>query len=293
VSLVTILLASFNGAEFLRQQLESIALQTHNDWRLIVSDDGSSDATRDIVESFGKTRPNPLQVQLIEGPKLGESSANFLHLLRHIPEEDTMVAFCDQDDVWLPNKLEQAVAKLMTAKRGQPALYGSRTKIADQNLTETGLSPLFQGPFEFRNALVQSFAGGNTMLMTPSAAKIAKVAAQSVEKVVTHDWFMYQLINRQHAGNIIGSNAGALAKLRRIVGLFSGRYRRWNQINLAALSACSNALSPSTAALCEDMQTLRQLRGLRAIKKLNEMKLFRHTYSGQLALYVGAFWGKL
>ena len=76
---VTILLASYRGARFIGAQLDSIAAQTHRDWQLIVSDDGSDDGTPEIVAKFAASRP-AAQVQLVEGPGRG-ATQNFLHLL--------------------------------------------------------------------------------------------------------------------------------------------------------------------------------------------------------------------
>ncbi len=92
---VTILLASYRGASFIEAQLDSIAAQTHRNWRLIVSDDGSDDETRDIAADFAARRPAG-QVRIIDGPRRG-ATQNFLHLLS--AATDGMIAFCDQDDV--------------------------------------------------------------------------------------------------------------------------------------------------------------------------------------------------
>lgn len=306
---VTILLASHNGAAFLRHQLLSIANQSHTNWRLVVSDDGSDDETKEIVQDFAASCETPDQVSLIDGPQTGESSANFLKLVAECYREGDYIAFCDQDDVWFNNKLERALELIEKERNDTPILYGSRTSIVDENLNEIGVSPLFSGPFCFENALVQSYAGGNTMLMSPQAAQIAWQAAKRAPKLVTHDWFFYQLISgaggtiiydseptlyyRQHDRNIIGSNMGLLSKFRRIAGLFSGKYKTWNQINCDALFQCGDLLTPKNAACLKEFGTLRTMSGHKALKKLKELALFRQTKSGNVALILGIVIGRI
>lgn len=145
---VTILLASFQGAAFLGQQLRSIADQTHRNWSLILSDDGSTDGTQDIAARFAASRPAG-QVRVIDGPSAG-ATQNFLHLLQTAPEG--AIAFCDQDDVWFPDKLARAVDALRP--HDGPAHYAARTVICDETLKPLTGSRHFRRPFGFRNALI-------------------------------------------------------------------------------------------------------------------------------------------
>ena len=233
---VTILLASFNGARFIAAQLDSIACQSHKNWRLIVSDDGSCDATCEIVRRFQKRFPVG-QVQLVEGPKCGIAAENFLSLLRRAPEG--YVAFCDQDDVWFKERLARGMRALHRLGPEALGLYGSRTLVTDANLAPLGRSPLLRRPKMFENALVQNFAGGNTMLATPAAGRLLSELAQHTGEVVAHDWWTYMVISacggtvlydpeptiyyRQHGGNLVGANLGVWGHLRRFRRLLAGR----------------------------------------------------------------------
>lgn len=103
---VSIAMASFNGERFIRDQLDSLAAQTLLPYELIVTDDGSSDRTLEIIEVFAVTAPFPVFI-FRNSRRLGYG-ANFLSAVRYCRGE--LVAFCDQDDVWMPEKIERCVA---------------------------------------------------------------------------------------------------------------------------------------------------------------------------------------
>src|SRR5829696_7008565 len=93
-----ILLATFNGARFLPEQLASIEAQTHGGWRLIVRDDGSDDGTRSIIEAFAERHGERVRFLRDGRSQLG-ACGNFAALLE--ASDAPYFMFCDQDDVWL------------------------------------------------------------------------------------------------------------------------------------------------------------------------------------------------
>ena len=100
--MVTILLATYNGEDYLKAQLESIASQTYGNWRLITGDDGSCDGTLNILREFKKRYPD--QVKIIKNePATGSAKNNFINLLRN--SHGPYFMFCDQDDVWKRDKI--------------------------------------------------------------------------------------------------------------------------------------------------------------------------------------------
>ena len=119
---VAVAMATFNGSRFLLEQLESLATQTRLPDLLLVSDDGSTDDTRDIVLRFAETAP--FAVHMLDGPCTGYG-ANFASLLERMPGHVDVVALSDQDDIWLPGKIRAAVDALAQIPKG-PALYGGR-----------------------------------------------------------------------------------------------------------------------------------------------------------------------
>lgn len=98
---VSVVMATFNGEAWLGAQLESIAAQTRLPERLIISDDGSSDGTREIARRFAQHAP--FEVLVLDGPGAG-ADENFWHAVAHASTD--VIAWCDQDDVWHPQKLQ-------------------------------------------------------------------------------------------------------------------------------------------------------------------------------------------
>lgn len=268
---VHILLATYNGGRFLAEQLSSIARQTHANWTLTVSDDGSTDNTLDLVAQFAEQVSQ--QVTVLSGPCQGSSTRNFFHLIQHAQAKDPsdLFAFCDQDDVWLEDKLERAVAWHANNIVKPVRLYCGRTQFVNEQLKPIGLSPGIKRPPSFGNALVQNIASGNTMVMS-SAVLMAQKEIQP-EHSVWHDWTTYlvatslgglvwfddapSLHYRQHMANVIGSNDGLRAQIARLGPLFSGRFKRWSDMNEEAVAVLSPMLSSESLACLKEFRIMR------------------------------------
>ena len=270
VPTIHVLLATYNGVRYLRQQWASLEAQEGVELVVHVADDGSADGTVDLVRELAATPKGAVRaVHWLDAPPRRSATRSFLLLIedavRRSPEA-RWFAWCDQDDVWLPGKLAAAHA-VLAAHEGsaRPALYGGRTLAVDEDDREGGLSPLFVRPPSFRNAVTQNIMGGNTMLMNRAAAEA--VAAASRLEVVTHDWLTYQLVAgadgfihydprpfvryRQHALNVIGSNLGWRARWDRLVRMLRGEYREWNALNVAALAQRAVAFTEGNRAVLD------------------------------------------
>lgn len=105
---ISVVLATYNGAEFLREQLDSVLAQTLLPNEIIVSDDNSTDDTWQILEEYKANYPNLFRIYQNEN-RLG-AHRNFKHAFKYVTCD--LVAPCDQDDIWLPEKLERCVAAL-------------------------------------------------------------------------------------------------------------------------------------------------------------------------------------
>ncbi|MDO8327928.1 MAG: glycosyltransferase [Cypionkella sp.] len=302
---IAILLACYNGAANLAAQLDSFCAQTVAPALLIVSDDGSKDASRAILADFAAAHPE-LPVQLIEGPRQG-AAQNFLHLLRAVPPEIDMVAISDQDDVWLPEKLARGAAAL--AGQAQPALSTGSSWVCDAGLTKLCRMPVPARPPSFRHALVQNIAGGNTMMLNRAALALLQAASLEARKLVVHDWWIYQIIAgvggvvlydpepvllyRQHAGNLIGANHGFVAKSRRLKLLLIGRFRRWNSINIKTLTPSAHRFTAQNRQILQDFERLRRMALLPRLQQLKRLGLYRQGLAGNLSLWLAAVLGKI
>lgn len=311
---VAILLATYNGAPNLAEQLDSFAAQTHPPALVLVSDDGSEDATRTILDSFAARHP-ALPVTVLEGPRAG-AAANFLSLLARCPPHIDMACFADQDDVWLADKTARAVSHLARPHLARthmadtaPRLYCARTFECDADLDNRRLSRLPRKPPGFRNALVQNIAAGNTIMLNRAALDIARTAAAVTGEVAVHDWWVYQLMTgagaevifdpepvllyRQHAGNLIGANRGGLASLRRLAHLFTGTFSRWNDINIAALEQSAQHLTPENLGLLRQFARGRSRRLAGRTAMLRSTGVYRQGMLGQASLWLAAVAGRL
>jgi glycosyltransferase involved in cell wall biosynthesis len=257
---ITILLSTFNGEKFLRAQLDSFIRQTYQDWTLFWRDDGSSDKTtgimRDFTAEIGANR-------CIEAPDSGQhlgATPSFLRLLAETHATEA-VAFADQDDVWLPDKLETAAATVAAAGN-RPALYCARQYLVNESLSGAKLSAAHSHLPAFPASLTQNIANGNTLVMNRQAA--ALVAAMPQPDGTVHDWWSYivvsacggsvifdpnpRILYRLHTDNLIGSArplpARAVAAMQRGPDIFMTMMRR----HVAALASQSHRLTPEAQA---------------------------------------------
>jgi glycosyltransferase involved in cell wall biosynthesis len=304
---VTVLLATWNGADNLAAQLDSYCSQSLRPARLMISDDGSRDETLACLSAFAASDPG-FAVDLLSGPRRG-GAQNFLHLLASVPEGTEFVALSDQDDVWLPDKIARGVRQLATVPPECPALVGGRSYVCDATLGHRRLSPMPRRAPSFRHALVQNFAGGNTMMLNRAAVDLLRAAAQEASRVVVHDWWIYQVITgaggrvlfdeaplllyRQHAGNQIGANTGLEAKLRRLRWMLRGRFRRWNAINLSALRASAHRFTPENREILEDFARLQRVGLMERLAILRRLGLYRQGLEGTLSLWLAAVLGRI
>jgi glycosyltransferase involved in cell wall biosynthesis len=302
---VAILLATLNGAEFLSEQLKSYCEQTHSDWELLISDDGSVDGTIELLQNFARSVPEH-PVTIVEGPRRGHWQ-NFLSLIRRSPSEAEFFAYSDQDDVWSKQKLEKAVAYLKTLSSNIPAVYFTRTMLVEKNGRYIGLSPLFKRPPSFQNALVQNIGGGNTMVFN-RAARSVLLAAPDVP-IVSHDWWTYQIVTgvggiahydpwpsvkyRQHGSNLIGSNAGMRASTFRVEELLKGRFSAWSEVNVEALTKIKPLLSPKNAATLDDFSHSRKVALPRRLYLILKSGVYRQRFLENIGLYMASIIKKI
>jgi glycosyltransferase involved in cell wall biosynthesis len=302
---VHILLATYQGRTYLNEQLNSLAHQTYPHWQLWVSDDGSIDESSSIVENFSRSVPQ--HVSLSRGPCKG-STHNFFHLMNTVSRDGDadLYAFCDQDDVWLPDKLASAVAHYQHENLAidQPYLYCGATRIVDKDLRFKKTTPKPNRPLNFGNALLQNVASGNTMVFNAELLRL--MLCVDVKNAVIHDWLAYQvatgcnglvyydsnphLLYRQHDNNIIGVNTGVLAHLRRFKYMCDGQYKNWAYQTEAAMEDISNHLSPGAIQQLAIFKKLR--RNTNAFARVwggmhGELK--RQTKLGQASLLVALF----
>ncbi|MFT8645431.1 glycosyltransferase [Gluconacetobacter sp.] len=189
---VAILLSTFNGAPWLQAMLDSILAQDWMQWMLLWRDDGSVDGSVAIMRQF-QSGPGAGRCREIDpgGGHLG-IAASYQMLLRAAPPAST-VAFAEQDDVWLPEKLARGLACLADMQANGPALYCGRQILVDSALRPLGLSsPRTERP-GLLAALAQNAAAGCTVMMNDAARALA-TSGTLPDTPAAHDWWACLLV---------------------------------------------------------------------------------------------------
>jgi glycosyltransferase involved in cell wall biosynthesis len=208
--MVEVLMSTYNGAPYLRQQIDSILTQEGVDVRLVVRDDGSTDATLQVLAAYEE---DP-RVAVRSGQNLGLPEA-FFRLIQESGSDTEFWALADQDDVWLPTKLSRALRQLNGVKG--PAMYCSRVLVTDSSLNPRFPHPLPRRGPSFENALVQNIATGCTIVLNREARSVLR--DRWPRYAVMHDAWLYLVVSgtgtvvydddvtvhyRQHQRNAVG-----------------------------------------------------------------------------------------
>lgn len=231
---VHILVSTYNGRSFVAEQLDSLLAQDYAEIRIHVRDDGSSDGTQDLVAKYAG-RDGRLSLQ--RGDNVGVI-ASFLSLLAAAPAEaDAFYAFCDQDDVWNPDKVSRAVSRLTASGDPAACLYFSRLRYVDAHLHSIGVSPAPRR-LGFGNAAVENVVTGCTAVIGSGLRRLMLEA--SPDDMILHDWWAYLLASalgtlvfddtatmkyRQHGANVSQWEGRLLVRVRQRAALFAERFR--------------------------------------------------------------------
>ena len=303
--LVAILMATYNGSRYLIDQLESISSQNHFNWIIIASDDGSSDQTLAILKEYQQRWPKGKLI-IREGPREGFCQ-NFLSMACDPKIKADFYAFCDQDDVWRPEKLSISLKNIYDNQNDLAYLYCGRTIYVDNNLKYIGYSPLFSFPRTFRNALVQSIAGGNTMVFNQKVKDLLEKTG--VVDHPSHDWWVYQLVTgiggivyydpvplllyRQHKYALVGRNDSFTSKLKRIIMLVQGRFKKWSDKNISLLLNVNPLLTHGSRETLNLFMAMRNAKLKDRFRLLEVAGLYRQTWSGTISLLFAALIKKI
>lgn len=228
----SILLATCNGASYLPFLLSSFESQTCKLGRLISRDDGSEDATLEVLQAFRLACPELLTIIEDNFGRLG-SVGNFTNLLRHA--ESKYILFCDQDDVWLPDKISKTLLTMHSAE----AKYGADTSIlvhTDLCVVDRYLQPIAPSFWKYQNLnpklgmslnrlMPQNVVTGCTMMIN---RPLAELAMPIPEDAIMHDWWLAlvaalfgqvvyldeaTILYRQHGENSVGAKRWGLKRI--------------------------------------------------------------------------------
>lgn len=223
--LIDILMATYNGERFIGEQIESIQGQTYQNWRLLVSDDCSCDATLDVVRRYAA---EDSRIRIVsEGVRYGGAKENFFALMRKA--DASYVMFCDQDDVWRSDKIAVEISVLLDSEArygsSRPIMAHSNLALIDGDGRNLGLTMRdlivdvdmrFASPAQL---MFTNVAAGCTMVMNRSCLD-ESLKANCLDSVYMHDWWVTLVacmlgrrvyideslvFYRQHENNVVGA----------------------------------------------------------------------------------------
>jgi glycosyltransferase involved in cell wall biosynthesis len=257
--LIDVLLATYNGAKFLHEQLESLCAQSYRNFRLLVSDDGSSDTTLAIVESFAVRLPAGC-LRWVENSHRGGGAVRNFEALMNASRGDGLarwVVFCDQDDVWLQQKLErlaQEMKLLESEEPNIPCLVHTDLRVVNEQLQTIAPSFVEQQGIDTERVSLATLLSVNCVTgcaMMVNRALLA-IALPIPQEAVMHDWWCALIsstgrrsfiaeplvLYRQHGANQIGAKGRTFgdrigralrdggATLRRVMSLGKATFRQ-------------------------------------------------------------------
>lgn len=221
--IIAILLSTYNGENYLRELFESLINQTNSNWKVFIRDDSSSDGTIDIVNQFCTIYSSTFFHLKDNEGNIG-AKKSFSKLLECTSADYYM--FCDQDDIWLPEKIELTLSKLITVEKTNPdipVLVHSDLKVVDDNLNvlhesflrSSKLNPKLLKSFSF--LCVNNCVTGCTVMFN----QLAKNRIEPIpEEAIMHDWWAALVVSkygiieylncttilyRQHTNNVVGA----------------------------------------------------------------------------------------
>lgn len=259
--MVAVLMSSYNGAQYIQLQIDSILGQDGVTVILFIRDDGSSDNTLEIIQPYLDAD----NVFLTVGENVGVV-AGFMSLINTVPDDFDYYALADQDDVWKADKLLNAVSLLENYDYTMPLLYCSALKLVDEQLNDLGSMNYSYVP-RYKNAIVENIVTGCTSVFNSSAKKI--IHPVEYRSIAMHDWWLYLLISafgvvvydeqssilyRQHSQNVVGGvTSWTKLKYRIKCYLFDSKkfVLRSKQIELF-IKHYGNLLSPEKKKIAEN-----------------------------------------
>jgi glycosyltransferase involved in cell wall biosynthesis len=233
---VSVLLSVYNGSKYIKELVDSVLKQADVDVRLQVRDDGSTDNTLQILESYHDSR-----ILIRIGDNL-KPAMSFLTLLRECDDSD-YYAYCDQDDVWYPNKLITAINELKNIE--EPALFISTYDVVDANLNKMITYDMkFEEPLRLQDTIIYRAPSACNMVFNHALRKV--INKSNPKSVRMHDFWTlliaeslkFRIVTkniplikyRQHANNSVSITPSAMTRIKRLVkSLNKGNNERWRQ----------------------------------------------------------------
>lgn len=221
---IQVLISTYNGEKYLREQLNSVIEQKGVNVKILVRDDGSTDSTLEILKEYKEKG----FLEYYTGENIGYKKS-FMTLVSYcIKEKSDYYAFCDQDDFWESNKLISAINKIESIHEDMPKLYFSNLKIVDENLNQIGFKDYSNMNISLGGAMVRFNMAGCTMVFNNELLNM--IFKEEFFKLnISHDAWIYKVClaiggkvifdessyikYRQHGNNVTGIKQGIKKRL--------------------------------------------------------------------------------
>lgn len=263
---VLVLMSTYNGEKYLKEQIDSVLSQKKVEVKLLVRDDGSTDSTQNILKEY--ENQNRLVWYTGENKKAGKSFADLL-IKAHEYEDINYYAFCDQDDFWLEEKLFNAIKLLKKEDDKHQLLYCSNLFVVDKELKNKKLKyPKNYVKISLENSLAESYGTGCTMVFNKPVVDFFYLHTPNILHL--HDLWIYHqciifgrviydsnsfILYRQHENNVVGANFGFKSKLKnKIKSIRTLKKQHYREIEAQEIINVYNDLLKS-----DDFEIIRQV----------------------------------
>ncbi|WCF07860.1 glycosyltransferase family 2 protein [Paenibacillus thiaminolyticus] len=226
---VQILVSTYNGEKYLAEQLDSLLKQSHSYFLITIRDDGSSDSTTAIIREYVSHYPH--KIEAFFENNVGVIASFFELLTKHVHKDTDYICLCDQDDVWMSDKLERGLHALGGHTGNMPMMHITSTQMVNDMLQPLNCWPPAprRGP-SFFNALIENIAVGATMMINRPTIEMMQRHVPHPEHIVMHDWWAYLVVSafgkviydekpsilyRQHQRNVVGGQNGIIETLEK------------------------------------------------------------------------------
>ena len=221
---LAIIMATYNGAKYLKEQIDSVLGQTYDNFILYIRDDGSTDDTKNIISEYVSKYPNKI-IEIKDNKNLKGPRSNFLFALEYVYnlKKHNLFMFCDQDDIWFKEKIEVTLNEYEKSEdKNKPILIFTDAYVTDKNLNIISksfikYSNLRRDYTKFNNYLIQNNALGCTIFINKNLVDLIKF---DIKNIFMHDWYFTLIASslgqvifinkptmyyRQHGNNVYGA----------------------------------------------------------------------------------------
>jgi len=303
--MITVLLGTFNGEKYVGEQLDSLLNQTLLPDRILIQDDQSTDSTVEILHRYQQAHPGLIEVR-VNPENSGGSARNFMSMM--VAERDDYLMLCDQDDVWLPEKIQLSYDKIraMEAHWGQstPCLMHSDLAVVDEDLNPDSHS-FREGTFAnydrttLKDQIIQNTTTGCAIMYNRA---LAELITDIPTHMVMHDWWISliaaafghmdhidacPILYRQHRTNQVGTTdmrtlrykLGRLFSPDEVRAAIAQTYRQAQEF----LQVFADRLDPAQIRLLNDYCAIPQLSKLRRIASVFRLGVWKTGFSRNVA----------